>query len=242
MKSIFTLLLLSLVLNLAAQTPSVPDSSLYVQAVNNVLQSYKNEVQENLHIFNGTEYLRTGHGVKGTPFFQADSMFSGNVFYDGRFYENIPLHYNLVTDQVIINNYAKNNQIILVPEKLQYFNVIQHAFVRITADSALPSFIKTGYYDKLYDGKMMVLARRQKLPHIKGTALDNEIRYDEYTDYFVLLNNIFYRAGDKNAFLSIAGDKKEMIKKYIKDNKLKFKKTREADMVSVAGYYSQLKH
>jgi len=239
MKSIQTLLLLLPALNLAAQQ-SPADSAFYVQSINNSLQSYKKEVQENLHIFNGIEYLRTGHGVKGTPFFEADSLLPGSVFYDGRLYENIPLHYDMVTDEVIISNYAQNNEIKLVSEKLLYFSVDQHLFVRITADSATPGFIKTGYYEKLYDGKMMVLAHRQKLSRTAGTASDNEIRYNEYNDYFVFLNNTFFRAGDKADFLSIAGDKKDAIRKYIKDNKLKFKKKREADMVSVAEYYSQL--
>ncbi len=242
MKSIQTLLFLSLVFDLAAQQPPVTDSALYVQSVNNALQQYKKEVQENLHIFNGAEYLRTGHGVKGTPFFEADSILPGSIFYDGRWYENVPLQYDLVTDDVIISNYAQNNQIKLVPEKLPYFSVGQHLFVRVTADSTLPSFIKTGYYEKLYDGNMVVLARRQKLARIAGVAADSEVRYNQYNEYFVLLNNTFYKAADKSDFLSIAGDKKDLIRKYIKDQKLKFNKKREADMVSVAAYYSQLKN
>ena len=241
MKSVHTVLLLLLASGLVAQQPST-DSALYVRSVNNVLQLYKKEVKENLHIFNGIEYLRTSHGVKGTPFFEADSLLPGGVFYDGRLYEDVPLHYDMVTDNVVISNYARNNEIVLVPEKLNYFYAAQHLFVRITADSSLPSFIQTGFYEKLYDGKMMVLVRRQKVPRQAGIASDTELRYNEYNYYFVFMNNTFYRADDKNDFLSLAGDKKEEIRKFIKTNKLKFNKKREAAMISIAEYYSQLKN
>jgi len=243
MKSIYTFLLLSLFLmfGASAQQP-LTDSALYAQSVNNALEDYKKAVQENLHIYNGIEYLRTGHGVKGTPFFESDSLLPGVVFYDGRLYENTALHYDLVTDDVVINNYTQNNEIKLVPEKLSYFYILQHLFVRITADSSLPSFITTGFYEKLCDGKLSVFARRQKIPRLSINASDNDAKYNEYNYYYVLLNDTFYRAGDKNDFLSLVADKKNEIRKYIKDNKINFNKKREVFMVQVAEYYSQLKN
>ncbi|HTL07215.1 MAG TPA: hypothetical protein VL307_03120, partial [Chitinophagaceae bacterium] len=191
-------------------------------------------------LFNGIEYLRSSHGVQGTPFFLADSFFTGNVYYDGHLYERIPLHYDLVTDDVITQNYAQNNELKLVPEKLQYFSLQDHFFVRITTDSTLPDFIKTGFYEQLYDGKMTVLAHHEKLARQFGAAADNTLRYTEYNSYYVLLKGVFYRADNKSDFLSLAGAQKDALKKYMKANKLQFKKNKEADMVKTAAYFSQL--
>lgn len=241
MKSICTLLLLGLFFGADAQQP-ITDSAFYTQSINNVLTAYKKQVQDNLHIFNGIEYLRSGHGVKGTAFFEADSLLPGSVFYDGRLYEDIPLRYDVVTDDVVIENYTKNNEMKLVPEKLGYFYVAQHLFVRITADSLLPSFITTGFYEKLYDGKLSVFARHQKIRKQSVTASENEAKYIEYNYYFAFINNTFYKSGDKNEFLALMADKKDDIRKFIKDNKINFNKKREASMVQVAEYYSQLKN
>ncbi|MEO5595450.1 MAG: hypothetical protein ABIR15_22640 [Chitinophagaceae bacterium] len=241
MKSICAFLLLTVFLKIDAQQP-LTDSAFYALSVNNATISYKKQVQENLHIYNGIEYLRTGHGVKGTPFFASDSLQNGGIFYDGRLYENIPLYYDLVTDDVVINNYAQNNQIKLVPEKVNYFYILQHLFIRITADSLLPSFITTGFYEKLYDGKLSVFARHQKIPRLSINASDNDARYAAYNYYFVLLKNTFYRTDNKSDFLSVMDDKKDAIRKYIKDNKINFNKNREASMVKIAEYYSQLKN
>ncbi|MFT3933003.1 MAG: hypothetical protein QM726_05245 [Chitinophagaceae bacterium] len=211
-------------------------------SVNAVTDGYKKQVQDNLHIFNGIEYLRPGHGVKGTPFFLSDSLLTGAVFYDGNMYENLPMHYDVVSDDVVINNYSKNNEIKLVPEKLSYFLIAQHLFVRITADSATPSFIKTGFYERLYDGKMSLFARYQKSPKLSNTG-DYTTLYAEYNNYYVLLNNTFYHADSKNEFLDLMADKKDAVKRFMKSNKIKINnKNPEAAMIQVAAYYSQLKN
>jgi uncharacterized protein YfaP (DUF2135 family) len=106
----------------------------------------------------------------------------------------------------------------------------------------MPSFITTGFYEKLNDGRMAVFARRQKIPRLAANAADNEGRYEVYTNYFVLLNDVFYQADDKSDFLSLMSKEKEAITRYIKENKINFKKKREAAMVLVAAYYAQLKN
>jgi hypothetical protein len=130
-----------------------------------------------------------------------------------------------------------------VPEKLGYFYIAQHLFVRITADSSTPSFITTGFYEKLYDGKLSVFARYLKVAKQSTTVGENFINYVDYNSYYVLLNNTFYKADNKNDFLSVMADKKEEVKKYMKENKIKINdKEREASMVRVAAFYSQIKN
>lgn len=240
MKIIFSFLFLPVFCKVAAQ-PALPDTAFYKQSVANARSAYQADMRETLHIYNGAAYLRAGHGFKGSPFFESDSLLPGAVFYDGRLYDNLLLHYDMVTDRVIINNYQQQNELQLVPEKLTYFLIAQHVFVRVTADSSMPSFITTGFYERLNDGRMAVFARRQKIPRLAANAVDNEGRYEVYNNYFVLLNDVFYQADDKTDFLSVMGNEKEAIARYIKENRISFKKKREAAMVQVAAYYDQLK-
>lgn len=220
---------------------STADSAFYSQSVSNVLAAYRSNVRENLHIYNGAAYLRTGHSIKGTPFFESDSLLPGAVVYDGRLYEDLLLHFDMVTGQVIIPHYQQQGELQLVPEKLPWFYIAQHEFVRIAADAETPSFITTGYYEKLYDGVITVLARRQKIPRQAADVADSKGSYIVYNDYFLLLNNVFYQAHDKNDLLSLMGTEKEAVARYIKDNKINFRKRREPAMVQVAAYYNTLK-
>ena len=143
MKSIAAILFLLFFFKVDAQQP-LTDSAFYVQSLYNASTAYKKQVQENLHIFNGIEYLRANHGVKGTAFFETDSLLPGAVFYDGRLYENTPMHYDIVSDNVVVDNFTHSNELMLVPEKVGYFFILQHLFVRITADSSLPSGFRIG--------------------------------------------------------------------------------------------------
>ena len=79
MKSICTLLFLALFFAADAQQ-SLTDTAFYTQSINNALAAYKKQVQDNLHIFNGIEYLRSSHGVKGTPFLKLTAFYPGRFF------------------------------------------------------------------------------------------------------------------------------------------------------------------
>jgi hypothetical protein len=219
----------------------VPDSNGRSRALANAISEYKKEVGESLHIYNGAAYLRTGHGVKGAPFFEGDSLLPGSIFYDGRLYENLLLQYDIVTGEIITRNYLQNNEISLVAEKINFFVIAGHPFVRLTADSLLPAFITTGFYERLYNGNLSVFARRQKIPRMSGNAGDSETRYTVYNNYFVLLNGSFYRTDDKDGFLHLLEDKKDAIRQFMKQNKVNFKKRREAAMEQVAAFYDSIK-
>lgn len=240
MKFIFSLLLVTVLRGAFAQ-PILPDSVFYSRSVAGATEAYRKEVRENLHIYNGAAYLRTGHGIKGTPFFAADSLLPGAAFYDNHLYGNLLLQYDMVADQVIIGNYAQQNQLQLVPEKLAWFSLAQHVFVRIAADSSLPSFMATGFYERLYWGNMTVLARHQKIPRQAVSAAENEGHYETYHSYFVLLNDVFYQVSGKSDFLSLMGSAKEAAARYIRENNINFKKEKEAAMVRMAAWYTQLK-
>lgn len=239
MKFVCFCLAILLLQRVNAQSAPVDSAQLSI-SVQHAVEVYKDQVKDNLHLYNGMEYRRPGNGIKGLPFFMTDSLLDGSVFYDGILYSHVPLRYDMVTDDLITSSYSRDRELKLVPEKISYFLFPQDSFVRISADSSLPSFITTGFYEKLVEGKMTVLARRIKLSRPLPDNINKE--YVQYDYYFVLLNNIFYRADSRNAFLDIMADKKEEIKKFIKDQHIRFNKNREVSMVKLAEYYSQLKN
>ena len=67
------------------------DSAFRSQVMASLSQSYKKEISDNLRLYNGTQYLRQGHGVNGFPFFQWSGVQEGAVFYDGNCYNQVPM-------------------------------------------------------------------------------------------------------------------------------------------------------
>jgi len=238
MNRICVLLLFCFYLPAKAQKPP-SDSAFQDQAIRQVFNDYRAGAGENLRLFNGQQYIRTSHGIAGSPFFLSDSLLPGTVYYEDRLYSNQLLRYDMVIDNLIIPSYRGDNELQLVPEKLSYFTLLDHAFIRIVADSATPSFITTGYYERMNEGKLILLAKRSKLVQNSHSGGD-VTSYKDYVYYYAWRDNKFYRIDDKKELLALMEDKEPQVNQFIKDNKLKFKKSREADYMQLAAYYSKL--
>jgi len=215
------------------------DSSLYNTAVSNLHQTYLKEIRDNAQIYHGSEFIRNGQKAIGFPFYESNDMLSGSVSYQGDLYSNQNLYYNLVSDELITNNFAHNALIILATEKVDSFKIGNHVFIPIIANHT-NGLDKEGYYDLLFSGEPGVYARREKRL-VVGSGSE-ETKYIQYNNYFIRFKNVYYAVDGKSSLLDVLKDAKDALKKYIRTNKLDFKKDLESSLVISAIYYSQLKH
>ena len=215
------------------------DSVLYKESLANIYQSYVKGIGDNAQIYHGREFIRNGQRANGYPFYESDNMLVGSVSYQGMIYPDQNVYYNIVSDELITNNYAHNAFIVLSPEKVDSFVIQHHVFVPLSAGK-INHLEKDGYYDQLYAGEPGVYAKREKRL-VVGSGSE-ETRYVEHIDYFIKLKNAFYAVDGKSELLDILKDQSDVLKKYIRTNKLNFKKDPETSLVLTTIYYSQLKH
>ena len=215
------------------------DTVQYNNFTSDIRDFYFHEIGDNAQIYHGGEFIRNGQKVNGFPFYQSDSMLAGIISYQGVNYPAKPLQYNLVSQELIIQNYPKNTFMVLSPEKVDSFIVFSHVFVSLSA-TKYSGMIKSGYYDCIFPGDPGVYVRREK--RLVTPANGEELRYLQYDNYFILLKNIFYAVDDKSALLDLFKDQKDQLKKYIRTQKLDFKKNKETALVLLTKYYSRLSH
>ncbi len=215
------------------------DSTLYKESVSKIRQVYFDEIGDNAQIYHGSEYIRNGQKAIGFPFYESNEMNAGSVSYQGTTYSNQSLYYNLVSDELIINNYPRNALIVLAMGKVDSFTIMNHVFVPLNGDKT-NRLEKTGYYDQLYAGEPSVYARREKRM-VVGSGSE-ETRYIQHDDFFIEVKGVYYPVDGKSALLDVLKDQEDLLKKYIRTNKLNFKKDLESSLVLTTIYYSQLKH
>ena len=215
------------------------DSSLYRESLDNIRQIYIRQIGDNAQIYHGREFIRNGQKANGFPFFESDNLMVGSVSYQGTIYPNQNVYYNIVTDELITNNYSHNAFIVLSPVKVDSFVIQNHVFVPLVSDK-FNRLEKDGYYDQLYAGEPGLYARREKRL-VVGSGSE-ETRYIQHDDYFIKLKNVFYAVDGRSALLDVLKDQEDVLKKYIRTNKLNFKKDLESSLVLTTSYYSQLKH
>ncbi len=232
-------ILLQLICIPQTRAQQAPDSVLYKESISKIHQVYLNEIGDNAQIYHGSEYIRNGQKAIGFPFYESDSVLTGSVSYQGMIYTGLNLFYNLVSDELISKNYEFNALISLAPEKVDSFTIGKHVFIQITANKS-NGLSKDGYYEQLYSGEPAFYIRREKR-FAAGTGSE-EPKYIQYNYYFVKIKNVFYEVADKKSLLDLLKDQKDVLKKYIRTNKLNFKKNPESSMVLTTIYYSQLMH
>jgi hypothetical protein len=233
------IVLLFLFFSFPSRAQQSPDTLLYRESAYKIHQVYLSEIGDNAQIFHGSEFIRNGEKAIGFPFYEADNMLSGTVSYQGNMLMNLNLYYNLVSDEVVTNNFTHDALITLANEKVDSFTIDGHSFVRLSATKS-NGLAKTGFYEKLYTGEPSFYVRREKRL-VTGSGSE-ETRYVQYNYYFIRMKNVFYQVEDKNSLLDVLKDQKDVLKKYIRTGKLNLKKNTETSLLLTTIYYSQLKH
>jgi hypothetical protein len=204
-------------------------------------------------LYNGHEYVRNGTNAKGSPYFDMDSLQTATLTYDGVFYREIGLEYDLVTDEVIIRNFSGNALISLIRGKISDFTIGVHVFRYIAPDKTTaaqpptgvqpPAGVQppTGFYEELYSaGTLTLLARREKKLTFPSSN-DVQPKYDQTNAYFLRIDHRFYKIDSKSSLLETLKDKAAPLKKYIRQNKIRFKRHLENALIQTIGYYMQIK-
>ena len=83
----------------------LPDSTKRKEMVAYLSKIYFSDIGDNAEIYHGSEYIRNGQKAFGYPFFNSDTMLKATIYYQGTEYTVRPVHYDLVSDVLVINNY-----------------------------------------------------------------------------------------------------------------------------------------
>jgi hypothetical protein len=201
---------------------------------------YYNAIGENAHIYTGYEYFTPDRNIKGSPYFLSDGPVPSRLIYDDSYYQDIPVLFDIARDELVVNRLGQNFKISLVNDKLMSFTVRNHEFIRISRDSAHGIELESGFYDKMYAGKTIVLVKRKR--RLQETLIYNSAVY-EYKDdykYYVISAGQLVQVDSKSSVLDLFKSKKAEIKSFLRKNKLNFKSDFEKALVATSAYYDQL--
>lgn len=217
------------------------DTAWYRLSIENTRAQYFKSLKENAPFYTGSEEVGYGQNMMGHPFFESDSLQKGSIYYDGTLYENIPILYDLVSDEVILKDYRNNYFIRLSSVKIRYFTLLTHTFIRPEPDSNAATFQDNGFYDRIYDGKTKIFVKRRKQINYTVTSEKTIYRYDQYNLYLIKKEDAYFKVTGKKSLLSLLQDKKTEIKKYVAKAKLNFKKDMENAIRKTVIYYDEIK-
>jgi hypothetical protein len=215
------------------------DSALYLRSVSAARGQYMKNIGANSYLYNGMAYENYWNKIIGHPFF-IDGFQQGTLDYDGTFYEDVPLEYDISRDELITKNFAKNIDIRLLNEKVRSFTISLYTFVRIDADSGNTSAPSTGFYERLYKGAYTVLEKHKK-EILHSMSMEEPIKFKEYDHFYIEKDGKYFTIETEGDLLSLFKDQRAEMRKFLNRKDTRFKKNKEKAIVQAVIYYEQLK-
>jgi len=227
---------------LSAQN-TIADTTSRRVALQQATDLYFRSVAEGAFLNYGNEVIEYQNKSVSHPFYSQDRFVYGTVNGFGVTYNDIPVKYDIVHDKLIVLDFNKIFKVEQVSERIDSFNILDHEFVRLTADSMNKSGIETGFYESLYMGKTVALfAKRKKIASELIKEGHSDLNFKERNYYFIRREDTFYEVSDKGSVMNALKDKKKELESFLKKNKIKFNKNREYAMTMLAEHYESLKN
>jgi hypothetical protein len=221
-------LILSCVMVRAQQL--VPDTASGRITADRAVKAYDDFMGGQSRLYNGIEqvgYLpMTGH-----PYFNAEDVRNGSIVYEGVYYHDVSMLYDIVKGQVLVAN-RNGNLLGLSNDWIREFFLDGHHFINTSS----------GYYDLMCSGTVSLLVKRQKsiAESIEGMTIVRTV--EDHTHYYIVRGGVYHPIGNLHALLALLRDKKKEINQDLRKKKIKYRKGPEAAIVEAARYYNQTVH
>lgn len=246
MRKSFTLLFILLITasagfgqNLTASATGMK-SDAASPGVQQALSLYDSATVESPHLYNGKQYYVYDSREVEHQFFLTEDWTMGSVFYDGQQFEQVPLLYDIVKDQLVARYRHGFGDVTLQSPKVRSFKLAGHDFMRVEADTGRVEGLRTGFYDQLYTGKTKVLARRRKerLPQLAETKIT--IEFPVKDQLYVYKDGEYRTVRSKRSVLALLPEQKRFLRRELRKQNLSFRQNREESVVAMAKRYDEL--
>jgi hypothetical protein len=210
------------------------DSLIVAFAKKNAIATYSQSMSQQSHLFNGSAYIRYQSRTPEHPYL-IDDWENGSLVYDGEYYENVDLLFDLSIDKLITEKSNGLATIQLVSEKIDRFSLGERQFVKFNDDT-----VEKGFYEILYSGSTKVYARRYKTfeERVEGGRVIKEFELKEV--YYIKKNDLFFRVRNLKSVMNVFSDRKRELKSLHRFNSLLFKKDLSKNIARMAKSYDQV--
>jgi hypothetical protein len=221
----------------------ISKTNVYCQANSEALlyNWFDNKIgKENLGINNGPLHINSY-----LPFYKSDSYYlsdkftSADVSYDGQFYYDQKLKYDIYKDILILKPNGEYNYmgLILIKEKIDFFSINGKKFINLNFKKAiLPEFIN-GYYELiLTTEKFIFYIKHHK--DISKIIIDTNIlnEFEENNQFVLNYKDKFFQINSKKDLTNLFPEYRNKINEYYLLNKEKEKINRTQFMENLMIY------
>ena len=193
---------------------------------------------ENTGFYNGPEFKDEYANSSGDSRYFNQSIFvDGTIEYDGQLFVNVPLEYDIFSDNVITKSkdYMGNFIVRLIPEFISKFTIDGHNFIKLY-DSKL-QLAGNGFYEIATAGNQFKLYLKH-IRKVKERTVDFSVQYGftSHNFYLVQCDGDYFIISSIKDFKRVVPVRYKEIQKFRKDYKLMYKSNNHGFMIKLIEY------
>ena len=198
---------------------SAPDTTGLASA----LALYERTLATSLPIYRGSIYTDYHRGVRGHPFWLSDSWEYGKLLYDGQWYPNVYLRYDVTRDIVLLQGYDERGYLVSLQInqlKTQAFEITDQTFVH-EQSGVVAEKLGKGFYELHYDGSVRVLVKCKKSLQQTKSLNSIYLEFQEKTRLFIQMGGNVYPIKRRSHILALLDDDGRNLRNHLRAMGLK---------------------
>ena len=206
-------------------------------ATDSMVKVYFSHQKQNLPIYNGKLYRGYNVKIEDHAFYLVPEWHTGNILYEGIWYNDMALRYDIYSDQVIIRH-PNSIPIILYRDRVSEFQYEGLQFVHLKP--ATKKDPVAGFYQVAKTGKVTLMIKRIK---IIEENMDNRVVLRKFITaykYYLVNNGEYIQVRTKSSVLNALKDKRHQISQDLKKRNIRFKSDPEKAILHIVDFYNQL--
>ncbi|WP_192579216.1 hypothetical protein [Dyadobacter aurulentus] len=200
---------------------------------------YKEATAQSQNLYNGRQYYVYDARSEEHQFFNDRKWRKGVVRYDEQQFDSIPMIYDIFRDELVVKHF-NGDHLLLQSEKVDFFMLDDHNFVRMESGKDINPQMRTGFYDILYDGKSRTIVRRAKQRQEKIVDKRVIALYPQKSFFYILKDGKYHASQTKKAVLNLFPEHKKELRKALRDGKLRFRKQKDLAIAKMVSIHDEL--
>jgi hypothetical protein len=206
---------------------------------------YLAAVSRRIEFLNGKEFVPYFYRSKTTPLMFSGTPFHATLYFNRRVYNNITLQYDTFLDEAVFTDtsrifHSELPRVTLNKNLIEGFNFIlngqRYNFRYLRFPSVSAGSPADGYFEVVYEGPSKFIIKHRSIVYLKD-AID-EYKYSDQK--YILSGNEFRKISNLKEFLALFGDKSQVVRDYIQNERIRFRKADKTQISAILQYYDNL--
>lgn len=218
-------------------------SNLQAQSSQELEDAYKANIPLHQEIVSGGYYVDPPQNIEGFPYFKSKNFEYSSLTINGLTYENVPLLYNIFSDEVVTFHPVHKQKTLIKTDKIDGFVLPDKiTFIRINENPEYSHHGK-GFYELVEKGEQANLLCK----HFKTTKAKREMT--QYSSVFVDKSDFLIQKGDqieeiksKGQAITFLGLDKKLVNRGAKEKSLNYRNDRRRYLSFLVESFNESTH